>query len=60
VFERFFKADRGRGAVWHRTGAGVVKHIVLAHGSTVTLKARPGRATFAMLLPRQCSHAAAA
>ncbi|MBI5284714.1 MAG: PAS domain S-box protein [Chloroflexi bacterium] len=51
VFERFYKADRGRGS---GTGLGlaIVKHIVQAHGGSVSLESRPGRgSTFAMHLP---------
>ena len=52
VFERFFKADRGRGEGGTGLGLAIVKHIVLAHGGTVTVDSRPGRgATFSMLLP---------
>jgi signal transduction histidine kinase len=53
VFERFYKADRGRGS---GTGLGlaIVKHIVLAHEGSVSLESRPGRgSTFTMRLPRR-------
>ncbi len=53
VFERFYKADRGRGS---GTGLGlaIVKHIVQAHEGSVSLESRPGRgSTFTMRLPRR-------
>ncbi len=53
VFERFYKADRGRGG---GTGLGlaIVKHIVRAHGGEVSLESRPGRgSTFTIRLPRR-------
>lgn len=53
VFERFYKADKGRGG---GTGLGlaIVKHIVLAHEGSVTVESRPGRgSTFTMRLPRR-------
>ncbi len=53
VFERFYKADRGRGS---GTGLGlaIVKHIVRAHSGDVSLESRPGRgSTFTMRLPRR-------
>ncbi len=51
VFERFYKADRGRGS---GTGLGlaIVKHIVQAHGGSVSVESRPGRGSpFTMHLP---------
>jgi two-component system phosphate regulon sensor histidine kinase PhoR len=52
VFERFFKADRGRGEGGTGLGLAIVKHIVLAHSGTVSVDSRPGRgATFTMRLP---------
>ncbi len=54
VFERFFKADKGRGAGGIGLGLAIVKHIALAHGGTVSVESRPGRgATFTMRLPRR-------
>jgi signal transduction histidine kinase len=53
VFERFYKADRGRG---DGTGLGlaIVKHIALAHEGNVAVESRPGRgSTFTMRLPRR-------
>ncbi|TAK66453.1 MAG: HAMP domain-containing histidine kinase, partial [Dehalococcoidia bacterium] len=52
VFERFYKADRGRGS---GTGLGlaIVKHIARAHGGDVSLESRPGHgSTFTISLPR--------
>jgi two-component system phosphate regulon sensor histidine kinase PhoR len=54
VFERFFKADKGRGAGGTGLGLAIVKHIVLAHGGNVGVESRPGRgATFTVRLPRR-------
>lgn len=54
VFERFYKADRGRGTGGTGLGLAIVKHIVQAHGGTVAVESRPGRgSTFIMRLPRQ-------
>ena len=53
VFERFYKADRGRGS---GTGLGlaIVKHIARAHGGDVSLESRPGHgSTFTIRLPRR-------
>jgi len=53
VFERFYKADKGRG---DGTGLGlaIVKHIVRAHHGSVAVESFPGRgATFTMRLPRR-------
>ena len=54
VFERFYKADRGRGSGGTGLGLAIVKHIVLAHEGTVSVESRAGRgATFTMRLPRR-------
>lgn len=53
VFERFYKADKGRGG---GTGLGlaIVKHIVRAHEGSVAVESRPGRgSTFTVRLPRR-------
>ncbi len=53
VFERFYKADRGRGDRGTGLGLAIVKHIVLAHEGTVSVESRPGHgSTFTMRLPR--------
>lgn len=54
VFERFYKADRGRGDGGTGLGLAIVKHIVLAHEGTVSVESRPGHgSTFTMRLPRR-------
>jgi two-component system phosphate regulon sensor histidine kinase PhoR len=54
VFERFYKADRGRGGGGIGLGLAIVKHIVLAHNGIVSVESRPGRgSTFTVRLPRQ-------
>ena len=52
VFERFYKADRGRGSGGTGLGLAIVKHIVRAHSGTVAVDSRPGRGSaFTMRLP---------
>jgi two-component system phosphate regulon sensor histidine kinase PhoR len=54
VFERFYKADRGRGDGGTGLGLAIVKHIVLAHEGNVSVDSRPGHgSTFTMRLPRR-------
>ena len=54
VFERFYKADRGRGDGGTGLGLAIVKHIVLAHEGNVRVESRPGHgSTFTMRLPRR-------
>jgi two-component system phosphate regulon sensor histidine kinase PhoR len=54
VFERFYKADRGRGEGGVGLGLAIVKHTVLAHEGSVSVESRPGRgAKFTMRLPRR-------
>ena len=53
VFERFYKADPGRGS---GTGLGlaIVKHIVQAHEGSVSVESHPGRGSvFTIRLPRR-------
>jgi two-component system phosphate regulon sensor histidine kinase PhoR len=54
VFERFYKADRGRGAGGTGLGLAIVKHIALAHEGNVSVESRPGHgSTFTMRLRRR-------
>lgn len=54
VFERFYKADRGRGGGGIGLGLAIVKHIVRAHSGTAAVESRPGRgSTFTIRLPRR-------
>ena len=54
VFERFYKADRGRGSGGTGLGLAIVKHIVQAHEGSVSVESRPGRgSTFTMRLPQR-------
>jgi two-component system phosphate regulon sensor histidine kinase PhoR len=46
IFERFYKADRAR------SGEGIVKHTVQAHGGSVFVESEVGRgSTFGFTLP---------
>ncbi len=54
VFERFYKADRGRGSGGTGLGLAIVKHIAQAHEGSVAVESRSGRgSTFSIRLPRR-------
>lgn len=58
LFERFYRVhkDRSRGAGGTGLGLSIVKHIVQAHGGSVSLESVPGQgASFKVLLPREKS-----
>jgi two-component system phosphate regulon sensor histidine kinase PhoR len=52
IFERFYKGSRARGGGGTGLGLAVVKHVVEAHGGTVSVESEPGRgSTFSFSIP---------
>src|SRR5262249_34270273 len=52
VFERFYKTDRARRSEGTGLGLAIAKHVVQAHGGTISVTSRPGQgATFEFTLP---------
>jgi two-component system phosphate regulon sensor histidine kinase PhoR len=52
VFERFYKTDRARRSEGTGLGLAIAKHVVQAHGGTISVSSRPGEgARFEFTLP---------